>query len=309
MRATWLLCLAPCVALGAARAEDRYQIPGRVRGTTAFARAPRDHPRQPLVGPTAKTGLSVENLEVTETRIAANKTYRMMGHHPSVTYVSRGRGFTVEDSKRRPITVGTTVYSPPNSPLEILANSDMVVVRFAWHEDCPPARTLQHTNAAAAMRKANPSYPTWFRGNGAHGHADDSSQYSYTVLAGNGAASGISPRRFLFGTLTLMPGRTYPAHNHPAFEVYYVVSGEAEWYVDDERRTVGPGAAILHRSLAAHGWVATSKEPLRAVWAWWVEGEQDPSVLDHGARFTNPLSASDAGTASPVASPVPRPHE
>jgi quercetin dioxygenase-like cupin family protein len=38
----------------------------------------------------------------------------------------------------------------------------------------------------------------------------------------------------LMGMLELAPGATYPAHRHPAPELYYVMSGTAQWTDDHQ---------------------------------------------------------------------------
>ena len=45
----------------------------------------------------------------------------------------------------------------------------------------------------------------------------------------------------------MKPGYTYPPHNHPAPELYFVVDGQADWYVDDEGERVTPGSLVYDR--------------------------------------------------------------
>src|SRR5262249_41644578 len=147
----------------------------------------------------------------------------------------------------------------------------------------------------------------WFRGKAADGRADERSHYSYKELVGpaRDVKTGLHASNLRSGTLVLKPGRMYPAHNHPAAEVYSVVKGRAQWYVDDERREGGPGSVIYPRPHAAHGWQNLSdREPLELVWVWWAEGAE-ADVLDRGARFTNPRLVEDAKTANVQARPVP----
>src|SRR2546425_11101671 len=61
----------------------------------------------------------------------------------------------------------------------------------------------------------------------------------------------------------------YPAHAHPAPEIYFVMSGTAEWTVGEETFTAEPGTAIYHPSQVLHRMVNTGTAPLRAVWFWW----------------------------------------
>lgn len=160
-----------------------------------------------------------------------------------------------------------------------------------------------------ALKKANASYPSWYRGLADKGLADASSRYWYTSL--------ISPQRYAdqqpdaeqlyFGSLQLKPGETYPAHNHPAHEFYYVVSGQADWYVNDERQAVRAGSVIIHRPFDVHGWVNTSAtEPLQLVWAWWLEEQEAEDVLEQSARFTNPDLFASQQAIKAHAVPLPK---
>ena len=195
--------------------------------------------------------------------------------------------------------------------LAILLVLGICAQAFAAQGEYPIPGRLEGTTAffkeADGDRKANKSYPAWFRGNGADGIADKDSLYWYVDLIGpkSFVNKGHNNEFFYFGTLELAPGETYPAHNHPAAEIYYVVSGEADWFVDDESQSVVPGSMIYHRPYAVHGWrnISTDK-PLRVVWAWWSEG--DPSVLAKGARFTNPDLFASRESIKPHAVPLPR---
>jgi mannose-6-phosphate isomerase-like protein (cupin superfamily) len=68
--------------------------------------------------------------------------------------------------------------------------------------------------------------------------------------------------------LTLIGPRTlYPAHVHPAIELYCVVAGSATWTAHAESRRVPPGTFILHPSGVPHA-METGAEPLLAVYTW-----------------------------------------
>lgn len=68
--------------------------------------------------------------------------------------------------------------------------------------------------------------------------------------------------------LTLIgPETHYPAHRHPAIELYDVVAGHPEWVVEGVVHRPGPGEAILHPSAAVHAMRATDG-PLLAVYSW-----------------------------------------
>jgi mannose-6-phosphate isomerase-like protein (cupin superfamily) len=68
--------------------------------------------------------------------------------------------------------------------------------------------------------------------------------------------------------LTLIgPETLYPAHRHPAIELYYVVAGTASWTLDGVSHDQPPGTYILHPSQAIHA-MQTHIEPLLAIYSW-----------------------------------------
>lgn len=69
------------------------------------------------------------------------------------------------------------------------------------------------------------------------------------------------------------PGYHYPAHHHPAEEIYLVVAGEAEFHLDGHAsRRLGPGGTVFHPSGVAHA-LTTHDSPVLA-WVLW-RGEMD----------------------------------
>ncbi|CAH0991195.1 hypothetical protein SIN8267_01297 [Sinobacterium norvegicum] len=157
------------------------------------------------------------------------------------------------------------------------------------------------------QRKSNSSYPAWYRGNGENGKADADSLYSYVEIAGP-FNNPIATENIYMGTLILKPGATYPAHNHGANEMYYIISGEADWWVNDQKQPVKAGDTIYHKPFDVHGWVNTSAtEELHAVYMWWKEPGDPDDLFNHGARFVNPELFESEGDALPHAQPMPKP--
>ena len=155
-------------------------------------------------------------------------------------------------------------------------------------------------------KKATKTHPEWFRGTGQNGIADERAKYFYHELVGpNLPAPALQNENIYFGSLEMKPGYTDPAHNHPAPEIYYVIDGEADWYVDDEKQHVSSGTMIYHRPYAVHGWTVTGAKPLRVVWLWWTENKGEDSALTSSARMVNPDLASKQETARPEAVPLP----
>ncbi len=82
------------------------------------------------------------------------------------------------------------------------------------------------------------------------------------------AGQGVPQEEVDMGVLELDAGATYPAHAHPAPEIYYVVSGTAEWTVGKEMFMAEAGTAIYHPPNILHRMVNTGKKKLRAVYFW-----------------------------------------
>jgi len=104
------------------------------------------------------------------------------------------------------------------------------------------------------------SYPTNLR------DRDLSSKVAFAQIAGR---SGLRTDTDIHVGLTLIaPHVVYPAHRHPAVELYLVVSGTALWQCGEiEPATRAPGSIILHPSNVVHA-MTTFEEPLLAVWTW-----------------------------------------
>lgn len=90
--------------------------------------------------------------------------------------------------------------------------------------------------------------------------------YAYAEVVGAGglaAAEGVA-----IGVLLLGPGRLYPDHNHPAAELYHVLSGTAAWRAGEGPYLPrSPGSAIYHPPYVSHA-MRVGDEPLFALYAW-----------------------------------------
>lgn len=113
-----------------------------------------------------------------------------------------------------------------------------------------------------------------------------------TLVGGNGheLPGGVPQQDVAMGVLELDPGGYYPAHAHPAPEIYYVVGGSAEWTVGDETFTATPGMAIYHAPHMPHRMVNNGTEKLSAVWFWWAPGGSN-EVLEGAIELLEPLPA------------------
>ena len=117
-------------------------------------------------------------------------------------------------------------------------------------------------NANEIPWMTNESYPNSLR-----------SVYRYKEL--------VREKTIAMGVLELDPGAEYPAHAHPAREYYYIVDGEAEWVVDEQKKVLSAGAVIKHESEAVHAFKNLSEErTLKLVWLWWSDGSDVESLLE-----------------------------
>lgn len=159
-----------------------------------------------------------------------------------------------------------------------------------------------------APKKSNKSYPAWFRGNGKNGAADESALYWYTELIAPKAykpTKNMTAENLYCGTLFLAPGATYPAHNHPASEFYFLYEGSGKWCIDDECQKIRPGHLMYHRPFAAHGWQNTGKVPMKLLYCWWKEEGDKVNVMNYGARWINPEKFTGPKDTVPYAVPFP----
>jgi quercetin dioxygenase-like cupin family protein len=125
----------------------------------------------------------------------------------------------------------------------------------------PNASAPTHTNLKDRPWISSEQYPEALR-----------RVYRYKALIGGGRPGVIPQSDVLMGVLELAPRAIYSAHKHPAPELYYVISGTAEWTVGAETFTVEPGTAIYHPPDTLHRMINTGDEVLRTVYMWWAPG-------------------------------------
>jgi hypothetical protein len=91
-------------------------------------------------------------------------------------------------------------------------------------------------------------------------------RFAYCEIAGpNGM---IRAEGFRFGAYLQFPDTWYPVHSHAAEELYFILSGTAQWTrdsIDDQPEP--PGTLIRHTAHEGHA-TRTLTEPLLALWAW-----------------------------------------
>jgi len=108
------------------------------------------------------------------------------------------------------------------------------------------------------------------------------------LLGGDG--KGQIPQKDLrFGLLQIAPRAVYPGHRHAAPEVYYILSGKAQWTVGQETFIAESGTTIFIPANTVHRMTNLGELPVTAVWAWWAPGG-DQSVFDPDAyEFTEAI--------------------
>ncbi len=117
-------------------------------------------------------------------------------------------------------------------------------------------------------------YPIWYRGTGEGGEYKEDSSYYYITAVGppSWVETGLEANNFAMGTLTFKPGVKYPIHNHPAWEVYYVLEGEGIIRKYDKEYKVKPGDFFMNRPYDVHSISNVSDDkPLKVIWTWWTE--------------------------------------
>jgi quercetin dioxygenase-like cupin family protein len=126
-------------------------------------------------------------------------------------------------------------------------------------EDREANLALSVAGLAPALRWTY-SYPTNPR------DRDLSAKVAFAQIVGG---RGLLPDSAIHIGLTLIaPHVVYPAHRHPAVELYLVISGTALWQSGDAGPArKPPGSVILHPSNIVHA-MTTFEEPLLAIWTW-----------------------------------------
>jgi mannose-6-phosphate isomerase-like protein (cupin superfamily) len=89
--------------------------------------------------------------------------------------------------------------------------------------------------------------------------------YAYVALVGPDGQIPSSECRL--GLYLQQPGLHYPPHAHDAEELYFIVSGTADWQAGDRRFKAAPGQLIHHASAEPHV-MATGETPLLAIFVW-----------------------------------------
>ena len=114
--------------------------------------------------------------------------------------------------------------------------------------------------------------------------------FRYRTLVG-GPFAPVEGKDVLFGEAEWAPGAIYVGHSHESPEIYYVISGEAQWTVDGETFLATPGTVVYAKPNAVHRMVNVGDGNLKAVWMWWGE----PDVINQFPELVEPPEAQPEG--------------
>ena len=90
----------------------------------------------------------------------------------------------------------------------------------------------------------------------------------FTFVEAVGPKGMIASNKISFGLYLQARNTVYPSHWHEAVEHYLVLSGTADWQMDDAPYVSRkPGEAFVHASNQRHA-TTTYDEPLLALWFW-----------------------------------------
>lgn len=176
----------------------------------------------------------------------------------------------------QPFPPGADAVEPAHTP--VIASCFEDAVRAAV---TPCERML-----AGALASASP-YLRWIAPYQAEDGAGElATGYTTTMLSmpgpppRNGFQAPFANPNVLVAFTLQAPGIFYPLHRHKAREIYYVISGRAEWQRDGEpwRRRL-PGEWLIHASDQGHA-MRTGDEPLLAMAAWIDHLDCPPPVLE-----------------------------
>jgi len=152
-----------------------------------------------------------------------------------------------------------TLNPAPAEPVRLPACDHLgpALERAEAEREAGLARTIA---ALAPSLRWTYSYPTNPR------DRDLSSKVAFAQIVGR---RGLQPDAEIHIGLTLIaPHVVYPAHHHPAVELYLVVSGTALWQSGNAEPALrAPGSIILHPGNVVHA-MTTFDDPLLAIWTW-----------------------------------------
>ena len=149
------------------------------------------------------------------------------------------------------------------APSGTFEKSDSPLIR--WIEDSAKHGSSETANLLKALKPALPFLPWKYNYEPRADMPNLCNQMGWGEILGPEAP--FHDDHFCYGFTLLGKNTFYPAHYHPATELYVVLSGHAEWTLDGVSKVRNPGEFILHPSNHVHS-MQTSDEPLLALYTW-----------------------------------------
>ena len=149
------------------------------------------------------------------------------------------------------------------APRGTFEKSDSPLIR--WIEDSAKHGSSETANLLKALKPALPFLPWKYNYEPRADMPDLGNRMGWGEILGPEAP--YHDEHFCFGFTLLGKNTLYPAHYHPATELYVVLSGLAVWTLDGVSKVRGPGEFILHPSNHVHS-MQTRDEPLLALYTW-----------------------------------------
>ena len=149
------------------------------------------------------------------------------------------------------------------APSGTFEKSDSPLIR--WIEDSAKHGSSETANLLKALKPALPFLPWKYNYEPRADMPDLGNRMGWGEILGPEAP--YHDEHFCFGFTLLGKNTLYPAHYHPATELYVVLSGLAVWTLDGVSKVRGPGKFILHPSNHVHS-MQTKDEPLLALYTW-----------------------------------------
>jgi mannose-6-phosphate isomerase-like protein (cupin superfamily) len=117
-----------------------------------------------------------------------------------------------------------------------------------------------------------------------------------------GGAAPIQANNFAMGNVVLEPkGGQVPWHNQEQEEIYFIVEGEGEMCLGEERRTLTAGQAVYIPSGVYHQLTNTGETPLRMIYCYGPPG--DVAHWRQELSGTLPRAGTDVPPLPPGAQP------
>lgn len=148
-------------------------------------------------------------------------------------------------------------------PSGTFEKSDSPLIR--WIEEAIQFGSHETERVLNALKPALPFLPWKYNYEPRPDMPDLGNQMGWGEILGPEAS--FHDDHFCYGFTLLGKNTFYPAHYHPATELYVVLSGHAEWTLDGVSKVRNPGEFILHPSNHVHS-MQTRDEPLLALYTW-----------------------------------------